>query len=91
MEDAAQALASLLASDVTGTINVASGTYVPIRELVLTLARMADGERLLAFGRQPLAADEPPRLMVDTTGLRNELGFMPRHALHGALETTLQW
>lgn len=89
--DAAEALAMLLDSDVTGPINIASGKCVPVRQIVETLARLSGRPDLLAIGARPVPPDEPRRLAADVSRLKNELGFTPRYSLEGGLSATLQW
>ena len=90
-EDAAEALVALLDSDVRGTINVASGSAVAVRDIARTLGELAGQPELLAFGRRPMAAQDPPLLVADTTRLRGELGFVPRYRLEAGLQQTLEW
>ncbi len=89
--DAAEALASLVDSEVTGTVNVASGRCVPVRRIVETLGRLAGRPDLLAIGALPAPADEPARLAADVSRLTRELGFAPRYGLEEGLAETLAW
>jgi nucleoside-diphosphate-sugar epimerase len=89
--DAAEALAALLASDAAGTINVASGTAIPIRRIAEILALHANRADLLSFGRRPSPAGDPPRLVGDITRLRREIDFVPHHQLEDGLVATLKW
>ena len=91
VEDAGSVLALLLARDVSGAINVATGSAVPVRTIATTLARMTKGEHFLQFGRRPSPPDDPPRLVGDVGKLTRELGFRPRHGLDDGLAQTLEW
>ncbi len=89
--DAGAALANLSDSDLSGPINVASGTAVTVRSLATRLAALTGGGSLLKFGRRPTAADDPPRLVGDVGRLSRELGFTPRYSLDSGLAQTLRW
>lgn len=85
--DAGQALAHLLAGDVRGTINVASGRPVTIGALTGVLARLAGRPDLLAPGVRP--SREPLAITADTTRLR-ATGFAPSIALEDGLAALWQ-
>jgi nucleoside-diphosphate-sugar epimerase len=89
--DVADALAALLDSNLTGTINIASGKAVSVRHIVELLGQLAGRMDLLAFGTRPASAEEPTRLLADIGRLRNELGFTPRYRLEEGLEATWAW
>ena len=89
--DAAAALVALLDGPVTGTINIASGVCVPVREVAETLGRLAGRPDLVAIGARPLSPGEPPRLAADVTRLKNEVGFSPCYRLDDGLAATLEW
>jgi protein O-GlcNAc transferase len=80
--DAGQALAHLLASDLTGSVNVASGRPITIGALVGIAARLAGPPDLPALGVRP--STEPPTILADTTRLRAS-GFTPSIALEDGL------
>lgn len=89
--DVAAALVGLMESDLTGTINIASGESVPVRRIVETLGSLAGRPDLLAIGARASSAEEPKRLVADITRLRSELGFAPRYRLEQGLEATWAW
>lgn len=66
---------SLLPDIETGTIvNVGSGQGVVLREFVLSVARILDGEALMRFGELPHRPTEMASLVADTHRLRSLLG-----------------
>lgn len=89
--DAAGALAMLVASDMVGTVNIASGAGIAIRDIANILGGQADRMDLLAFGRRPTPLDDPPRLTGETSRLGRELGFTPRFQIQDGLADTLAW
>lgn len=91
--DIGEALALLLlAKEVTGPVNVASGRAVSIREIARLLARLGNrDEALLEFGKLPGGDSEPPMIVADTERLEQELGFLPTHTLEQRLAECLAW
>lgn len=85
VEDVAAALVALLASKVSGAVNIGSGEAIAVRALAERLAAFTDGAALLRFGVRPVAPDEPPRLVAATARLEQELGFRPRFTLDAGL------
>jgi protein O-GlcNAc transferase len=80
--DAGRALAHLLAGEVRGTVNVASGQPVTIGALAGLLARLAGRPDLLAVGAR--RSGEPPAIIADTTRLR-ATEFVPSITLEDGL------
>jgi nucleoside-diphosphate-sugar epimerase len=91
VDDVAAAFAALAASDVRGPVNVASGTAVPVRAVLETVARHAGGAELLDFGARPLAPTEPAVIEAVVQRLHHEVGFRPRHDLDGGIADTVAW
>lgn len=79
-----RALAALVASEVTGPLNVASGQAVTIREVVEAIGRVTGRADLLRMGALPDRAD-PPFIVADTTRLKRQVGFAERADLEGDL------
>lgn len=91
VDDAADALVTLLLSQVTGPVNVASGEAVSIREVVEAIAAEVGRPDLPRFGARPTAPDEPPRLFADVRRLRREVGWAPRIDMRTGLADTVAW
>ena len=72
--DAGNALAALALSPVNGPVNIASGQGVTVRELALTLGRLAGRTELVEIGALA-ERQEPERLVADIARLRDEVGF----------------
>jgi nucleoside-diphosphate-sugar epimerase len=89
--DVADAFAALLASGVTGAVNVASGAPVRLKDVVLELGRRADAGGLVRLGALPTPANDPPVLTADVTRLRDEVGWAPARTLGVGLDDTLRW
>jgi nucleoside-diphosphate-sugar epimerase len=91
VDDAADALVTLLLSQVTGPVNVASGEAVSIREVVEAIAAEVGRPDLPRFGARPTAPDEPSQLFADVSQLRREVGWVPRIDLKKGLADTVTW
>ncbi len=89
--DVADALVTLLASDVTGAINIASGEAPPIKELVLAAARKLDAEDRVELGALPAPANEAPRVQAEIGRLVGEVGWHLRHGLDAGLDQTIEY
>lgn len=90
-EDIGRAFSLLVASDFEGSINVASGTGIRVRDLVTKAADLLGQPELIEFGAKPQAASEPASLIADTTRLNEILKFKARYALEQGLARTIEW
>ena len=91
VQDAGEAFAALLACDVEGSVNIASGRSIAVKELVLTLARRFGLEELVELGARPLAESEPMLLAADVRRLNREVGWTPGIPLEEGLQRTIEW
>jgi nucleoside-diphosphate-sugar epimerase len=91
VEDLADAFAALVASDVTGAVNVAAGRSVAIREVVELLGELSGRPDLVELGALPARPGEPDELSADVGRLRDEVGWRPGRSLEEGLRETLAW
>lgn len=91
VDDVASAFVALLDSDVTGAIDIGSGTAVPVREVVSRIADQMNGHRLIRLGSLPRPAAEPAIIRADTERLFGDVGWTPRWTLEAGLAKTIQW
>jgi nucleoside-diphosphate-sugar epimerase len=92
VDDAAAALVALLMADeVSGPVNIASGDPVPVRAVVEAVADATGRPELVSWGEIELGPDEPPLLAGDSARLREEVGFEPRHRLAEGIAETVAW
>jgi nucleoside-diphosphate-sugar epimerase len=94
--DAGAAFAALADSQVTGAVNVASGTGVVLRELAERLERLVRGGEvgsgeLLQIGARATPEGEPQALVADVKRLRDEVGWSPKIGLDEGLDATIDW
>jgi nucleoside-diphosphate-sugar epimerase len=79
----------VVASPVTGAVNVASGEAIAIRDLALLLARLAGRPDLLRLGGRPDRPGEVGTMVADIRRLRREVGFAERSDLPAELGAVL--
>jgi nucleoside-diphosphate-sugar epimerase len=89
--DAADAFVALLASDVRGAVNIASGEAVAVAEVVRRLGEITGRPDLLRPGAVPTGPNEPPLLAADVARLRWEVGWAPRSSLDQGLAQAVAW
>jgi nucleoside-diphosphate-sugar epimerase len=90
VEDVANAMVSLLESNVTGPVNIASGKPVFIKDIVNKIAELLNKSDNLKLGALP-ARKEPAVLIADISRLKNEVGFTPKFELENGLQQTINW
>jgi nucleoside-diphosphate-sugar epimerase len=90
-EDAADALLTLLESDVSGPINLASGQPVALRDIITRIGALLGRPDLIRLGAIPAAPSDKPFVVADTTRTVSALGWRPRHTLESGLLQTIAW
>jgi nucleoside-diphosphate-sugar epimerase len=91
VSDVARALAAILASEVQGTVNVGSGTAVPVGDIARRIGELLGREDLIGIGERPQAGQEPPLVVADVGRLSGEVGFSPALDLDAGLRQTIAW
>jgi nucleoside-diphosphate-sugar epimerase len=91
VQDVADAFVALLGSDVTGAVNVASGTPVRVCDVVKRLAYQLGGLELVRFGALPTRQSDPKLLVAAVERLGTEVGWRPTLAVDKALTRTIEW
>lgn len=86
----ASAFVALLASNVTGAVNMASGQPLRVRDLIEALAAAAGRPDLVRLGARQ-SPQEPARLTADISRLRDEVGWEPSLSLQQAAHQTVDW
>jgi len=90
VSDVGRAFATVLDSDITGPVNIASGICVPVRSVVSILGSLIPAPELIRFGTAN-RPDEPPRLAASVDILHGQLGFHPVYDLESGLADTVDW
>ena len=91
VRDAASAFVSLLESNVTGPVNIASGKPIALKDVVNTIAGKLDKRELVRFEEGLSSVNEPRLLVADAERLTNEVGWTPNYGLDRGLEQTIEW
>jgi nucleoside-diphosphate-sugar epimerase len=90
-DDVADALVALLASDVSGPVNIGSGEPIRLRDLAGRAADLLERRELVHFGAIPAAPTDTPLVVADVGRLRDELGWRPSVDLDAGLRRTIDW
>ncbi len=90
VEDVADAFVTLLESEFTGAVNIASGKGLRIREIVETIGTLLERKQLIQFGAVPVPEHDPPSLIADT-GRLESIGWHARWSLERGLRRTIEW
>jgi nucleoside-diphosphate-sugar epimerase len=77
VDDVARAFCRLLESDVSGPVNIASGTTVAVRDFIALAAEAAGGAELIRLGARPTQPGEPQVMAATVARLQREVGFAP--------------
>jgi nucleoside-diphosphate-sugar epimerase len=87
--DIAAAFLHLFESEAEGAVNVASGTAIPVRDLIEETARQIGRPELIRLGTRPRPSDDPARIAADVTRL-SALGFTPGFSLAEGVRDALE-
>lgn len=91
VQDVADAFVTLLKSDVSGPVNIASGQPVALKDVIHKIASKLGWHDLVQLGAIPVSADEPHLLIADIGRLSGEVGWQPKLDLDIGLEQTIAW
>jgi len=91
VKDVADAVITLLESDVTGPVNIASGHPVALKEIIYNIADKLDGKNLVQLGTLPAAINDTPLVTADISRLSEEVGWQPKYDLDQGLDETINW
>ncbi len=85
------AFAALLDSSVNGTVNVASGNPISLRDLISRIQLKMGVGGVINFGARPSPKNEPDRLVADTTRLNREVGWQSGKTLDQSIDLLVDW
>jgi nucleoside-diphosphate-sugar epimerase len=91
VDDVAGAVCAVARSDLTGPVNIASGTGVPVREIGLRLGEITGRTDLIDLGAREPAPGDPPVVVGDNTLLVDACGWAPAFTLEQGLRQTVDW
>jgi nucleoside-diphosphate-sugar epimerase len=90
VDDVADALVRLLASDVEGPINIGSGEATSIARIASKIGAIIGREGLVRCA-DPVSRGDRHQLVADTTRLREQLDWSPSVALEDGLVASVEW
>lgn len=91
VEDVADAFCALLDSPITGSVNIASGEPMKVRELVQMIAIIIGKPELLRMGAIPSMPEEPYLLCANVDRLSKEVDWKPKFKTSEGIEKTINW
>jgi len=91
VRDVASAFVALLESEVTGSINIASGKPTTIRNIVCEIARIMNVDDGVEFGAIAVPENEPIRITGNTRRLQVEVNWRPKFRMTEGLTNTINW
>jgi len=91
VRDVAEAFVAVLDSNVRGTVNIASGTPITLKDLVYLVADAIGQRGRVELGALKAPGDEPALLVGDIARLREEVGWHPKMVLQDGILETIEW
>lgn len=91
VKDVANAFVALLESDLTGPVNIDSGTPIALKTIISLIGEKLRCPELIQLGAKSTPPQEPPLLVGDVRRLSRELNWQPHVSLEQGLEETIKW
>lgn len=91
VEDVASAIVAVAESDLTGPVNIGSGSPVKVREIVSSLSEIIGRPDLVNFGAKPTDPTDPSFICANNSKLRANTDWVPRYDLVNGLAQTVEW
>jgi nucleoside-diphosphate-sugar epimerase len=88
--DVADAFATLLDSDFSGSVNIGSGIAFEVRKFASMIAERLDKRQLLELGALK-SKNEPDFIVANVNRLKNELKWTPKISLENGIDETIEW
>lgn len=91
VDDVAEALCVLLASDAGGAFNIGTGVPTQLRSVIASIASRLEGADLVRFGARLRPASDPDFVVADMTRMRREVGWSATTSLDEGLDRTVSY
>lgn len=91
VQDVADGMVALFASQGRGAYNIAGNTPTTIREIVELLGKITDRVELLQIGAIPARPNDAPLVLGDGRRTLKDTGWQPKIALEPGLSATVDW
>lgn len=89
--DTATALCAIIESNLTGIVNLASGSGHTVKEIATRLGVLLGKPQLIALNALPYPPDTPMYMVADITRLRIATHWRPQFSLDSGLLNTVNW
>jgi nucleoside-diphosphate-sugar epimerase len=91
IQDVADGVVALFASQARGAYNIAAGTSTTILQIVELLGEITGRSDLLQIGALPARANDAPLVLGDGRRTLNDTGWKPSLTLEAGLTSTVDW
>jgi nucleoside-diphosphate-sugar epimerase len=91
VRDVARAFVTLLDSETSGAMNIASAEPIALKTVARRIAEKLGCMPLLQLGALPARSGEPPVLTADNTRLKDETTWKMSYDLESGLDETIAW
>lgn len=91
VEDVAGALVKLMMGNVSGAVNIGSGSAESIENVVAYVGQLIGCPELVKLGVLGSGGDEQNEIVADSGVLKNDVAFIPKHNLQNGLTDTVAW
>ncbi|RLD54906.1 MAG: NAD(P)-dependent oxidoreductase [Bacteroidetes bacterium] len=89
VEDIANALVTLLGSEIQGPVNISSGQPIRLKDIVSKIAGIMKGEHLIRLGAVEVSPDEAKIIVGNNSRLLSETSWKPNISLETGLKRTI--
>lgn len=90
-QDVADGLVTLLESSVEETINISSGEFTSLRDIISFIGQELKKPELVKLGAREAAAHEPPVIIGDTRKMKELIGWQAKLTMEEGLKKTVDW
>lgn len=91
IQDVADGMVALFASQKQGAYNISASTSTTVRQIVELLGEITERSDLLQIGAFPVRANDVPLVLGDGRRTLNDIGWKPKLTLHAGLSDTVDW
>lgn len=91
VQDVADGIVALFASQARGAYNISGNTPTTIRDIVELLGKITGRTDLLQIGALPARANDAPLVLGDGRRTHKDTGWQPKLALEPGLSATVDW
>jgi nucleoside-diphosphate-sugar epimerase len=91
VRDVAAGFVALLASNVPGDVNIASGEARTVASVLMAIGEQLGRSELIKLGARTRPEREPARIVASVERLRSEVRWRPTASFNERLEETIEW